>query len=647
MGKHKRRPRRQKRSSTEEAQPLTPSGPAIVQRIRHADPATRQAAMAGLQHARVLTASPSSVVLSAVAEQVASPDMDCNIQALACLAEYLQQPSIDATLTAGWLALFVQCLAAPADEEKPLARVELALQCTAALLENNPSVMARLIPSSSVFRNAQLRDDTTSTLTQWLARARSVKDAPFQALYDSIAILSARCLHSLLDDNLALVEPWLAEASAQATLQVLQTTLSDGGKAGLHAIGSWLSLYTVLEPRSEAHLTEPKALLAAHLADCVAGLAQELSFAPDPTQVAELVSAHVAWLEEQQDDALERQIVRHQADKKESARDIARRLQQDKHMAEEDNGRGRLDPYRCDRQEQYEQHEQWWSIMMRPKQLALEIVANITSTETGLTDEDDVVMVEAQLDGRIAELVLTNQVPERVQTMLEQLVGDWRPPGGCLPVALIESVADLQAKACACLGHCLVNLPQWKPNMTLWNVFKATLTSVSAHEGSVFAAESVSAAMALALRSRPTVRQQIGAAELDFLLNLTSHGIPEVVRDAVSMLGILCCQEEHPASVNLKASQGILQARPKKSDKVPAMVLSEVLSVLMDIYGDDDRHPDVFESLSVLGFFQQSVPTLKGAIKAEASSASPMDLEQWSETAMNASRFIEYKKDQR
>jgi hypothetical protein len=72
------------------------------------------------------------------------------------------------------------------------------------------------------------------------------------------------------------------------------------------------------------------------------------------------------------------------------------------------------------------------------------------------------------------------------------------------------------------------------------------------------------------------------------------------------------------------------------------MVLSEVLSVLIDIYGTD-CHLQIFQELHVLQFFQTYMPELKRRIHLERN----MDLdelEQYKETALNASRFIQYKK---
>jgi hypothetical protein len=70
--------------------------------------------------------------------------------------------------------------------------------------------------------------------------------------------------------------------------------------------------------------------------------------------------------------------------------------------------------------------------------------------------------------------------------------------------------------------------------------------------------------------------------------------------------------------------------------------MSEVFNALMDMYGDDG-HTIVFESLDVLGYFQRLLPLFNKRIQAEQA-AMEDDVERWRETALNASRFISYKK---
>lgn len=83
--------------------------------------------------------------------------------------------------------------------------------------------------------------------------------------------------------------------------------------------------------------------------------------------------------------------------------------------------------------------------------------------------------------------------------------------------------------------------------------------------------------------------------------------------------------------------------RCRASTKQPSLILSEVFNALMDMYGDEQVHAQVFDSLDVLGNFQRTLPRFKKRIQAERMKD---EVEQWRETALNASRFISYKKGQ-
>lgn len=132
-----------------------------------------------------------------------------------------------------------------------------------------------------------------------------------------------------------------------------------------------------------------------------------------------------------------------------------------------------------------------------------------------------------------------------------------------------------------------------------------------------------------------------------------------VRRDVINMLGLLCTLEPHPIEVNRQVCTGLLQAMTNFSDSF--MIQCEVLNVLMDMYGNDEDdgccYPSVFESLQVLSHFQRYVPTLKSKLKEQerklrqqrsedAPDADLVEVEQWKETILNASRFVQYKKGQ-
>ena len=157
------------------------------------------------------------------------------------------------------------------------------------------------------------------------------------------------------------------------------------------------------------------------------------------------------------------------------------------------------------------------------------------------------------------------------------------------------------------------------------------------------------AAMVIALRTFATVRKEWQPDHVAFWLDQLgdSQQSSNIRRDTITMMGILCSQEPHPVEVNQKICSALLAAAANDAD---IMISCEVLNVLMDMYGNDEDdgccHLTVFESLEVLKHFQRSIPTLKSKLKQQKDKAHLVELEQWKETLLNASRFVQYKKGQ-
>jgi len=80
--------------------------------------------------------------------------------------------------------------------------------------------------------------------------------------------------------------------------------------------------------------------------------------------------------------------------------------------------------------------------------------------------------------------------------------------------------------------------------------------------------------------------------------------------------------------------------------------MNEILISLMEMYssdeGDPNNHEQVFKSRDVLGSFQKIIPMFKRKIREgeKMDGISFDDIELWRETAVNASRFVKYKKGQ-
>ncbi|KAL3810257.1 hypothetical protein ACHAXA_008747 [Cyclostephanos tholiformis] len=83
------------------------------------------------------------------------------------------------------------------------------------------------------------------------------------------------------------------------------------------------------------------------------------------------------------------------------------------------------------------------------------------------------------------------------------------------------------------------------------------------------------------------------------------------------------------------------------------IITHEILNVLMDMYGNDDCHEQVFVKECVLDHFRRCIPWFKRTIKRLAANSSSRIKKDhmveegfvWNETALNATRFIKYKQN--
>jgi hypothetical protein len=677
-------------------------GLAVLQKIRHSDPQTRLAALSALLQTTFSTEAPqtsgkgrqvSVPLLQTVRDQVCnSTDLVCSSTAAACLGNYLVSCGSSSnddnqqhdTVTAGWLLIFIKRLQdcwvqfsdetdraaarTPTSPPKPLTTtiknptqwLELTERCLfglVQLVENNPLAVKALVEDPL---------PCMQLLTNWVRKASSqtaaaaTNDGGSINSWSSIHILSARFFHSVWDDNPDVVIPLLVgeqPTTATTILPVLLETIQNSSNvvARLHCVGAWLAAWLVLPPAAHQQLD-------AGLSDCMLTLHQGLEWNSEiaKNRLEELVIVYQDFAAQQADDTLEQEIISDQDKKKESARLIARRLtkhaKDSSKMEEEDEeGTGRPPADRTDKRELWEQSlDEWDDTAVRPVQLALEIVANLTALAPppASWDDDDQMMLteedhEPALPVAITKLVLESHIADRLQHVACQLVSsDWLPNG--VPPDVRSSISDLQCKAAVGVGHCLANVPEWTPSPTLWTDFK------SAHAVDTAGQEAITSTMVVALRSQQSIRTHIQQNDLNDLLALLESSYAQsvvLVRDAISMLGILCTAERHPAEVNDTVCKALLTASAFKTPNTEtpsAIVMAEVLKTLMDIYGDDERHPAVYESLDVLGHFQCTLPLLKRAIRTEelTKRSSFEEIEAWKEIAMNSSRFIEYKKDQ-
>lgn len=715
MGKQKRPRNRRGRKEHKHQPKAEPSGPPLLSRIRHADPHTRLAALTALAQQRGGHAQLSfdAALWQAVCEQVVIRPGSNNVAQLSAatiaatiLAEWTSTPAAvrntatataQNNLTAGWpLVLQGQLQTCLHVWKNPTVTAHRALwaQCAwqclyawTALIESNSVVMDRLTQQAATRNDALqllkewLVETTTSTATSSPAVVSLSKptntDDEMTELQARLAETTARALHSLLQDNPGLVEPWWDDAMADSKLltthipMVLQqdpsTTTTPVTR--LHLAGVWMTCREILS--EESALQNPIVLQ-----DVVKTLQDALQLPVQDKASHEMWQASfVKATEQTADHLLERQVVRKQKDKHESARSIARRLAKNNKKLMEDNDGddderdghgdamdeegtskpGQLPAERSDHLQRWEDLVQSWENSLRPLELALEIVAHLTA----VTPEDNVMMDDDDVDFAMQSAVWDPVFKQHFQQLPSKLLECFQAlhihaDASVLPEPMALHWSELQSKASTGLGHCLVQisrqgdtsstilgLPRSQFWQTVWSAIRQTSVASTGRQSAL-------GLVVVTLQTLPGMRKEITPAELDFLIGLLQQTdnaeSPAVLREAIVILGILCSQEEHPAEVNRSVCAALLGRMQKADESV--VVRAEALNVLMDIYGNDDCHPDVFEELKVLTHFGRSLPVLRQQIfQADRQTVDPNDIEVWKETALNAGRFIEYKNE--
>jgi hypothetical protein len=250
-----------------------------------------------------------------------------------------------------------------------------------------------------------------------------------------------------------------------------------------------------------------------------------------------------------------------------------------------------------------------------------------------------------------------------------------------VPALVAEDVDELQSTCALCLGNMVAcDLPSLNEpssqkvimvggqeipatdglDLFWWELIAAITSDVSdgpkAHVTSV---------MLALLRHQPKTRTLVNSSVLDLLLALITQQYDvkggsnnvQMKCNAISMLGLLC-SEPHPSEVNARVCTALLErlrsplssmADDIEADSEKArqslVIMHEILNVLMDMYGSDDSHDEVFGQQDVLGHFQRCLPGFKRRIKKTGANSTREELDTWKETALNCSRFIKYKKE--
>ena len=462
---------------------------------------------------------------------------------------------------------------------------ELTISWLTVIMEKRQKT--KEISDSSLELLATLVEEN-SLVTSKLVQQDSMRFNLFQMLREEMP-RTARIWHSLLQENDHLWEAISAPDQNSIIEMLGQYCLNS-----LHCIGALMGGPFIVSDKSADQ--------------CIATLQDFAKRSRIPNErLRELSAAHEKYLQEKSDAKLDSEIISNQNEKKESARLIARRL---KATHTEDEMERQLDLV------DYE--ENWYTMMghferdvIEPIDLALEVIAALFLSE------------------KYQPQIVKFQLADTCWTFLGDLLIISRNE------ELANPVVDVLGMTLEKVTSCLANASHrnmWSVPRSIWGdlekAYEMTRSSV-ARESLIFLFTSV-------VDSNKDSRKWIGQETMRWLLHILGGDNVVLCRNVVSVLGNLLTTEDHTAEVNETICRSILECGRKHSMHLE--ICGEVLNALMDVYGDDNRHSDVFDRCQVLAYFQEMLPVLNRLLFATN------DNEEWEEVAYNAQRFLQYKK---
>ena len=651
--------------------------------------------------------------------------------------------------------------------EEQWTLAHLCLSGLAALVERSPTALERfggaghhanLIGSISgtISIAGQFLEQSSSPTNDTTAADAAAPTAPASVAIDEATIKAvsdaatsaARCIHSALDENPALLQSVAAATNAGATappLQVLLSAVNAGSMpalARLHSAGALITARHLL-PRTfveddsassstadlQSKLNEMDGMLSAHALPL---LAQYLQYQPT---IATALIARISTTQSEKDaeveDAkIERQVQKAVDGRKESARSIARRqkaIKDEKKKTAEQAARDAVQHGSAaammedssstrnsnsvpgtpssmagdnDQQDEsnvvesaedlYDRAVEAWRSSCLPLKLAVEVAANLcagsgTSNNGDAqdgdeedemmwdSDDEDKLVAESseieggvdkeaqerdkKLFGEVIRLNIPNRVVEVVVNIATAHSGETSMPD----VAVCDLV-ELLSKCGVCGANAAGNLHAWATKADeaaqLWNVLCGVVrnspTSRAASNELIVAGKGAAIAMILALlRNRPGLISSVGKEDLNAVLALLGienggENCTDARRDCIALLGILC-SEPHPLAVNASICDAFLTILSREDEEIG--IISEILNSIMDMYSldetDEGNHDATFSGKNVLAALQAVLPNFKKRIALERVKADAESVEVWKETALNAKRFIQYKKNKK
>jgi hypothetical protein len=636
----------------------------LLQRLRHADARTRHAALTAIASTLLdpdtLLRSRKVIpldLLQAIREKIMDDDLECAQAAAGCLANYLsygQSNRSQMQETASWTMVLLQRLklcdrSLKEKKDKSIFAVAAqSLHTLCSLIETNELAVDGLLQNQSISILVNLIQISKIQLEQ-NKDINVPGTVSINSFLEDVANYASRTLHSALDDNQNLLKHW-CEINFDSW-QILQNCCISESLpmiCRLHCAGCLVTA---------RGLSENASFQISVISTVLPFLNQLLQLKLNPQVIQDFMDCHKLWKEEQNDQKVELDAIQNVSRRKESARSIARRqkvfkseqqktIRPDEALEDKELPDANIEK---DCLEALEEARLKWQNSISPLELALEIIANLTSVAPPLDDLENVDMEEemnsdeecttmlqnngfqdraiSTKDLELIQAVVQSGIPLQLLKLLEHIC---QPSLGDTLVDIQEDINSLQSKCGACVGNCCSEFfPKWTEGL-LHELVLALHTS----KGN----PSIATAIAAGLRSSADFRKQCQPSDLQFFLELTSSSSCQ--KEAVEILGILCSSESHSQEVNIQVCTTLMAISSKK-----AAIVGGILDAFMDIYGNDECHPNVFKSQNVLGFFQRTLPSFKKWIQCDKVDSTEDEVEQWKETALNSSRFINYKKN--
>ncbi len=523
------------------------------------------------------------------------------------------------------------------------------------------------------------------------------------AIISDVSVYASRTIHSSSDDNPEFIKKILSTKDYWDTISSSTANMALPTMCRLHMAGIIVASRQIIVDENKLSEFDIDVNITSQIFPL---LSQCTMYSTDIAQALcqQIVLVESKLKKEQDDEKLENNIIKTVALKKESARLIARRQKELKAAAKTNNDKAmkEVDKKTADNdvdmnskseetEDKYDKAVTAWRNACLPLKMAVEVIANLCSSDQGDDDEDfdenmeeywdydnekELLSAQHEMKKHSAETldlfakVTTFGIPDRVLSMFGcLLLSILGPQKDQLPKVALDDILEVLAKCSICLGNVICNLDGWKSNdaelQAVWKEFFQCLRS--SVNGEVNAANMLLPCQAIAalfnvmvpfLKFRSSLIKFVDDSDLELILahllmdtpkdmnQQDLEAVTDIQKDAIVMLGLLC-SEPHPDVINERICTTFM-AILNKYHSLSAAVISEILNVLMDMYsadeGDPNNHENVFRRHNVLDAFEKCIPILRRKIREESKS-NPVDAQMWKETALNASRFVKYKKD--